>query len=213
VSSDRAGLALALVLSSSLTGGAAAGVLGAGCSPGPRGGEAVPPASASSSAPPGSPPLASARPPSPRATDPLWIRARDEDPLERARLAEAVGAAGLLLGFSDGGETAETALLAMPFADDAEIALRRLGEAALVADAASLPGLLEAIHGIAGRPARAREPLDPEGARACGEAMVSLAGRASLPRETRALAVSAARALAERGYVDRARIPAELDPN
>lgn len=211
MSSDRAGLALALVLSSTLTGGAAAGVLGAGCSPGPRGGEAVPPAS--SSAPPGSPPLASARPPSPRATEPLWIRARDEDLLERARLAEAVGAAGLLLGFSDGGETAETALLALPHADDADIALRRLGEAALAADAASLPGLLEAIHGIAGRPARAREPLDPEGARACGEAMVSLAGRASLPREARALAVSAARALAERGYVDRARIPAELDPN
>jgi hypothetical protein len=41
---------------------------------------------------------------------------------------------------------------------------------------------------------------------------VALAADTSVPREERAIAVSAARALAERGYLDRARIPSDLDP-
>lgn len=143
----------------------------------------------------------------------MWIRARDEDPLERARLAEAVGAAELLAAVDDGGEVAATALSALPFADDADIALGKLGERALAAGPAELPPLLQAILGIAGRPARPREPLDPEGGQACADAMLSIAARTALPKEVRALAVSAARALAERGFrVDRARIPTDLDP-
>lgn len=152
------------------------------------------------------------RAPSPRLSDPLWIQAKDEDPLERARLAEIVGASGLLLGLEDGGAIAETALASLPYADDAEIALRRLGELALAADARGLDPLLAAILEIAGRPPKDREALDAEGARACGEAVVSIASRASLDRALRARAVSAARALAAKGYVDPARIPSDLDP-
>lgn len=186
-----------------------------GCSPGSRGGEPPPAATPGSSGSSAVLPSASAiaRPPSPRLSDPLWIRARDEDPLERARLAEAVGAAELLLALEDGGQVAETALAALPFADDADSALGKLGSMALVAPPSELPPLLESILGVAGRPARPREPLDPEGARACADAMVTIASRTSLPRDTRALAVSAARALAERGFGDRARIPSDLDPN
>jgi hypothetical protein len=186
-----------------------------GCSPGSRGGEPPPAASKGTSrgSPAAAPSSAEApRPPSPRLSDPRWVRAKDEDPLERARLAEAVGAAELLLGVEDGGEVAETALAALPFADDADLALGKLGSKALSAAPPELSPLLEAILAIAGRPARPREPLDPEGARACGEAMVTIASRTSLPREPRALAVSAARALAERGFVDPARIPSDLDP-
>lgn len=147
-----------------------------------------------------------------RLSDPLWVRAKDEDELERARLAEAVGAAGLMEGVEEGGEVAVTALSALPYADDGEIALRRLGELSLAAEPAALDGLVTAILGVAGRPSRSREALDAEGARACGEALLVLAGRAALPAEMRAKVVSAARALSEKGYVDRARIPGDLDP-
>lgn len=160
---------------------------------------------------------------SPRASDPMWLRAKDEDPLERARLAEAVGAAGLLEGVEDGGEIAEVALGALPLADDGELALRRLGELAIVrleappgAGAAaarpSLAQILEAILGIAGQPDRQREPLDREGARACGQALLVIAGRAGADPAARALAVSAARAMAAKAHVDPTKIPTDLDP-
>jgi hypothetical protein len=42
--------------------------------------------------------------------------------------------------------------------------------------------------------------------------VISLASRVDAPREERALAVSAARALAEKGYADPRRIPVDLDP-
>ncbi len=185
-----------------------------GCSPGSRRGEPPPAASPGSSAVGGPPASAQPpKPPSPRLSDPLWIRGRDEDPLERARFAEAVGASELILGLDDGGQVTDTALAALPFADDADIALGKLGSMALTAAPAELPPILEAILAVAGRPARPREPLDPEGARACGAAMLTVASRTSLPREPRALAVSAARALAEKGFVDRARIPTDLDPS
>lgn len=155
---------------------------------------------------------ARAQAPSPRVSDPRWLAARDEDPAEWMRLAAAEGAAGLLVGFEDGGETAATALRALPYADDAETALGRLGQAALVAPPTQLGAVLEAILAIAGQPRRSREALDPEGARACGEALISLAARASVARDERATAVSAARALAEKGDADPRRIPGDLDP-
>ena len=168
--------------------------------------------------PPEPPPALTAAPAteSPRLHDPRWLQARSDDPLEKTRLAMAVGAAELLAGAEDEDPVAATALAALPYADDAEIALGRLGELAL--DRASPRStarrrrVLEAILGIAGRPRRPVEALDPDGARRCGRAVVALAADPTLPREERALAVSAARALAEQGYVDRAAIPTDLDP-
>lgn len=152
-----------------------------------------------------------ARPPSPRLTDPRWIRARDEDPLAQARLADEVGAAELLLGVEDRGEIEATALAALPFADDGEIALGRLGEIA-ASEPSRRRQVLPAILGIAGQPRRQRELLDPEGARRCGDALLAIARDRAAPAEDRAAAISAARALGEKGYVDAARIPADLDP-
>ncbi len=181
-------------------------------SPGPVASHPVPPAPpASASAPVPAPPP----PSSPRLHDPRWLAARDEDPLEKARLAEAVGAAELLAGVGDGGDTAETALAALPFADDAEIALGPLADRIATPDASGATSrrrILATILAIAGQPRRQREPLDLEGGRRCGQVLLRLAADASLPREERALAVSAARALAERRYVDPARIPSDLDP-
>lgn len=186
---------------------AAALLLAAACSPRRRETALSPSTTASAASA-----RAQAQAPSPRASDPRWLAARDEDPAERMRLAAAEGAAGLLVGFEDGGEIAATALRALPYADDAETALGRLGQAALVAPPTQLGAVLEAILAIAGQPRRSREALDPEGARACGEALISLAARASVARDERATAVSAARALAEKGDADPRRIPGDLDP-
>jgi hypothetical protein len=144
--------------------------------------------------------------------DARWQRAAGDDPLDAARLAEAVGAAGLLEGIDEGGEASRVALLALPHADDGELALRRVCELL----AASAPGkaepVLEAVLGVAGQPRKQREPLDPEGARGCGDVLVRIAADAARPRPERALAVSAARAFAEKGQLDAARIPKDLDP-
>jgi len=166
---------------------------------------AAPRASAASAAP-------APRPPSPRLTDPRWIAARDEDPLERARLASELGASELLDALDDGGEIEATALAALPYADDAELALGPLAERAEKAEPAQLGAILEAILAIAGQPRRPRELVDPEGARYAGAVTVAIAGRAELPRELRALAVSAARALAEKGFIETSKIPTDLDP-
>lgn len=190
-------------------------LLAAACSPSRRETAASPPATASAatvSATATATAFATARTPSQRARDPRWIAARDEDPAERMRLAAAEGAAGLLEAIEDGGEIAATALEALPYAEDAEAALGRLGSLAQAATPSQRGPVLAAILAIAGQPRRSREPLDPEGARACGEVVISLAARVELSREERATAVSAARALAEKGYADPRRIPADLDP-
>jgi hypothetical protein len=197
---------------------AAASLFAAACSPSRRETAASPSATASAAAASATVTLEAAaatatlRTPSQRASDPRWIAARDEDPAERMRLAAAEGAAGLLEAIGDGGEIAATALLALPFADDAEAALGRLGSLSQTAAPEQRGPVLAAILAIAGQPRRSREALDPEGARACGEAMIALAALASASREERALAVSAARALAEKGYADARRIPGDLDP-
>jgi hypothetical protein len=162
----------------------------------------------------GAPLAASAAPrprSSPRLSDPRWRRAGGEDPLERARLAEEEGAAGLLEALDDGGEIAAIALRALPRAPDAEIALGPLAERARAAPPAEVEPVLRALLEIAGEPPAPREPLDPEGARAAGEAMLEVGRRGDLPPSARALAISSARALAARGYVDPAAIPADLD--
>jgi hypothetical protein len=164
------------------------------------------------SAAPGVAPSAAPAPPphTRRRDDPGWIAARDADPAEKARLARAVGAAELLGALGDPGEVPEVALAALPYADDRDIALGPLAERARTE-----PGrrhrLLVAILAIAGEPRGSREPLDPEGARRCGDILVAFARDAAVAREDRVLAVSALRALAERGLVERARIPGDLD--
>jgi hypothetical protein len=145
-----------------------------------------------------------------RLRDARWLLAQCDDPLDKARLAVAVGAAELVAALDDGDPIAATALAALPQADDGEIALGHLGDL-LRGDARARRRVLAAILGVAGQPRRQREALDPEGARRCGEALLALAADEAVPREERVVAVSAARALAERGYVERARIPDALD--
>jgi len=134
------------------------------------------------------------------------------DPIDLASLADREGASGLLAGVEQGGEAGVTALHALPHADDAELALRRLGEIALQVDGKTQRDVVDAIHGIASRPVRQAEVIDATGARACADALLDIARRSGVPKETRAVAVSALRSLAERMVVDPARIPTDLDP-
>ncbi len=147
-----------------------------------------------------------------RLDDERWKRAMGEDLADKEALADALGTAGLLEALDDGGEIATTALASLPFADDADMALGPLAKRTLSATGDARISLLTTLLGIAGQPAKARGLLDPDGATEAGAALLSIASDVSAPREQRVLAISAARALAEKKVVDPVKIPTDLDP-
>jgi hypothetical protein len=149
--------------------------------------------------------------PSERAKDDLWRRAGDGDPIDLARLADREGAGGLLEGLEEGGTVGRTALEALPFADDADAAYQRLGEILRQIDPGESGPIVRTITGIALRPRRQTEPLDPPGLRSCALALLDLAQKTSLPKTVRAPAISAVRLLSERAAVDAGMIPTDLD--
>jgi hypothetical protein len=148
---------------------------------------------------------------SPRAKDELWQAALAGEVRDVARLADREGAVGLLEGLEEGGPVALAALTALPYADDAELSLRRLGEIAIALDADKARPVLDAVLGISSRRRRQTEPLDPGGARSCAEALLDIARRKDLAVRARARAISALRLLADRGAVDARAIPVDLD--
>lgn len=140
----------------------------------------------------------------------LWERARSSgDPIDVRRLAEAVSASELIEVAEEGGGDAETALAALPFAEDAAVAAERLAK--LAERGRDRARVLTAILGIAGQPRKQREELDPSGERACAEAMIRMSKDSKLPREERAIALSAARAFAEKGIVPAAAVSTDLE--
>jgi hypothetical protein len=146
-----------------------------------------------------------------RANDELWRRAQGGDPVDLARLADREGAGGLLEGLEVGGPIGLAALEALPFADDADNAYQRLGEIVRQIDPGESGPVVRAITGVALRPRRQTEPLDPPGLRFCAQALLGLAEKKSLPSAVRAPAISALRLLAERNAVDWSTIPTDLD--
>jgi hypothetical protein len=160
------------------------------------------------------PPSLSAQPvaESERAKEELWGRALDGDAIDLARLADREGAGGLLEGLEEGGAIGLAALAALPWAEDADVAYQRLGEIVRQLDPAATGPVLQAIIGMAARPRRQTEPLDPAGLRSCAGALLTLAERRSLAKTVRAPAISALRLLAERGAISTAVIPTDLDP-
>jgi hypothetical protein len=146
-----------------------------------------------------------------RARDELWKRAADDDPVDLARLADRDGVGGLLEGLEEGGPLGLVALKALPFADDAEAAYQRLGEIVRQIEPGESPVVLDTIVGIALRPRRQVEPVDPPGAHACALALLTLAENKSLAKAIRARSITALRLLAERGAVDAGAIPTDLD--
>lgn len=142
-----------------------------------------------------------------------WQRAMNapDDPIELVRLAGAEGATGLMAGLEEGGASSVVALAALPYAEDAELAMGRLAEIALQADEKTAPLVIATIAGIAQRPLRSTELLDPLGAHAAFDAMVVVAKNGKLPAEIRAQAVSAGRLIAARRPYDARLLPTDFD--
>jgi hypothetical protein len=125
-------------------------------------------------------------------SDPLWERAARGDVIDLSRLADREGAGGLLAGVELGGRVGLTGLAALPYADDAEIALGPLCGLAARMPADRVGPVLVAVEGILRRPVRPTERLDAEGLLAC---------RTGLPR----LETSAGLAPADRDRVGNSR--------
>lgn len=147
-----------------------------------------------------------------RAKDELFILASQGDPFDLARLANREGAAGLLEALEEGGVVGLTALAALPYTDDAEIAYRRLGEILRQLDPDKSAPVAQATLAIAERPPRQAEALDVAGAKYCADALLDLAKKKRAPDAIRATAISALRRLVDLGLVDPAEIPGDLDP-
>jgi len=146
--------------------------------------------------------------PDPRfAADAFWTTAADGDPFDLSALADHEGAPGLLEGLEQGGQVGRAALLALPYADDAPLAYRRLAEIALQTKDDTQLDVLTVLRRIAEESRAGGEPLDPGGPEACVDAMRLIAKGAG-PKTNRYQAAAVLRALAGRGALDPATIPA-----
>jgi hypothetical protein len=105
--------------------------------------------------------------PTPLAADPLWQRAARGDVIDLARLADRAGAMELLESVELGGTIGLTALSALPFAEDAELALGPLCELARRFPAERVGPIARAIEAILSRAPRPTERLDGAGLVAC----------------------------------------------
>ena len=147
--------------------------------------------------------------PAPAASsDAPWLLARDGDPLELARLCDAVGASGLADAIEDAKAAPDdrsTALRALAFAADPTPALDAACKLVVAGSVDSSTLALQTLVQVAPR----RRPIEEvEGGawRRCGEAVLALLDKTHDPTR-RALAIRAARAIGERDALDPKRIP------
>lgn len=144
-----------------------------------------------------------------RPEEPRYARALEagEDPLELQRLGLDAGATELLEALDEGGRVAAIALGALPFAEDALLALGPLCDRALSVGAGAsnsprtgealptLEALLEVVRKLAQRGPEGRELADPDGVGRALAGLAKLAEDDGLPAETRALAADALQAI------------------
>jgi hypothetical protein len=143
----------------------------------------------------------------------IWQRAMlgQDDPIELTRLANAEGATGLLVGLEEGGASSVVALAALPYAEDAEVAMGRLAQILVQSDAKSAPLVIACMEGIMQQPVRSTELLDPLGVHAAFDALVAVAKSDKWPAAVRAQAVSVGRLIASRRPYDENLLPTEFD--
>jgi hypothetical protein len=135
--------------------------------------------------------------PSPLVDDALWKEAQGGDIIDLERLATREGAAGLLQGVEVGGSVGLTGLLALPHADDAELALSRLCEILAHVVPTKAASVLRAVHGIIARPPPQAERLDLDGYRSCAPVLEEVSRNAAISPAERDLASSAYSLLGE----------------
>ena len=134
-----------------------------------------------------------------------------EDDIDLASLADREGASGLLEAIEVGGKVGHTALAALPLADDAPVAYRRLAQLALLTNGTAQGRVIRTIHDVAARPPRLGEPVDEGGAAVCAEALLRIARDPRAPANHRAIAISSLRLPAFAHHVDAAQVPSDLD--
>ncbi len=128
--------------------------------------------------------------------DSLWQRASHGDAIDLARLAEREGAAGLLAALDGGGAPGRAALLALPYAPDAQLAAGRLCQLSTRVDASSRSLVLIALHGVLSRPPPG-ERLDAAGLARCRIELTHLEQRVDLSGSDRDRTEAARALLAE----------------
>lgn len=138
-----------------------------------------------------------ARTPTPLADDPLWQRAARGDAIDLQRLADREGAVGLIAAVEIGRSLGLTALAALPYAEDGELALGRLCELAPRVEGSGRRALLVAIRGVIGAMSPDRERLAAEDLKPCAEALARLARDFRLAPADRDLASSSGAALGD----------------
>jgi len=144
--------------------------------------------------------------------DALWSRAStSEDDIDLASLADREGASGLLEAIEIGGKVGLTALAALPMADDAPVAYRRLAQLALLTSGDARTHVLRAIQGVAAQSRLRGEPIDEGGAGECVDVLLRLAGDRRVQTQHRVMAVMALRMPGFAGRVEVGRIPTEFD--
>ncbi len=131
---------------------------------------------------------------------PLFRRAAATmDPVDLASLAAAQGADDLAILLDDPA-THDTALAAIGYADDGELAYGRLAARARVHPGDEALSAIDAIARSFERPNHRGELLDPEGVRAAIVDLDAIARAADRARNERAAALTVLRRLASRGF-------------
>jgi hypothetical protein len=138
-----------------------------------------------------------------------WAAAAQGDPEELMRLEGLVGCDGLR-DRATRRDLRVTAVLAMQYCHDLSL-LPLLAELASAGSDTEAQAALGVIRELAARRRLATDPEDALELRAGCSALLALARATSRPRDRRAAAVSAIRMLADRGCVQRAEIPTDLD--
>ncbi|HPY19531.1 MAG TPA: hypothetical protein PLM08_17720, partial [Polyangiaceae bacterium] len=135
--------------------------------------------------------------------DALWNQAmQSEDDIDLASLADREGASGLLDALEVGGKVGQTALAALPMADDAPVAFRRLSQLVLLTQGSAQQRVMQTIFSIAETPIHRGEPIDDGGAELCAMALTRLVQDSKTPAPLRSLAISTLRLPAFVVFVD-----------
>jgi hypothetical protein len=142
------------------------------------------------------------------STEQTWVLARDGDPLELARLCDALGAPTLGEVIADAGSSPDdraTAIRALAFAEDPTPALDETCRLAATGSVETSTLALQTIVQVAPR-RRPIEEIEGGAWRRCGDGLFGLLDKTRDPTR-RALAIRALAAIAERGAADPKRIP------
>lgn len=142
------------------------------------------------------------------STDAPWVLAREGDPLELARLCDAVGAPRLGEIIEDPASSPDdraTAVRAVAFAEDPTPALDPMCKLVISSSVDASTLALQTLVQVAPRRHQIEE-IEGGAWRRCGESVLALLEKTRDPTR-RTLAIRAAMALAERGALDPKRVP------